>query len=403
MRFQIIWVTFIVSATFNLILSQDKVEPELPTNKEVLEKIKNLKSNEACFLSKPTIIENMGDFAKGWHNMKEFGPEGRDYSLKMVWMPDRKRAFFCGANHQTPHRINDAWEYDLASNTWVMLYTPDFNDVTPMPEYAKDVLVFKEGWLRTINGGPGHPAHTWSGISYDPNQKAIVWLCFWPNYRLEQKLNLFNKKESDLFKGPKVWMFYTQTKKWEPLETAAPWPKEKYGYSLEYSPELKKLVYHYADTINILDATNKTWNIKNNTGEPYIMETILCHDSKRNQFIAHFGPREGQSVRTTTIAKIENGECKPFTKVFEGENAPVGYDHLSFMHYDSNSGDVFNFESKTGKFWRFNPDQKQWKEITASGETIKPNQLNSRLIGYFDSSQNVFVVLGRGWVWCYRP
>jgi hypothetical protein len=24
-----------------------------------------------------------------------------------------------------PHKINDVWEYDLASNTWVLLWEPD--------------------------------------------------------------------------------------------------------------------------------------------------------------------------------------------------------------------------------------------------------------------------------------
>ena len=191
--FRVLFVSLIVSIMSVQLFSQDVIEPKLESNAANVDKIKALKSNEACLLTKPTIIEIMGDFEKGWHYMKEFGPEGRDYSLKMVWMSDRKRAFFCGANHQSPHRFNDAWEYDLASNTWVCLYNPDYNDVLPLPAYAKDTLVVKDGWLRTKNGGPGHPAHTWSGITYDPNQKAIVWNCFWPNYRLEQKLNLFGQ------------------------------------------------------------------------------------------------------------------------------------------------------------------------------------------------------------------
>lgn len=93
--------------------------------------------------------------------MQETGPTGRDFTIKMAWMPDRKRAFFCGANHGSPHRLNDAWEYDLASNAWVLLYTPDYNDRGPITEYDKATLVLNDGWLRTRKGGPAHPGHTW--------------------------------------------------------------------------------------------------------------------------------------------------------------------------------------------------------------------------------------------------
>jgi hypothetical protein len=43
----------------------------------------------------------------------------------MVWAPERKRALYCGANHGVPHRLNDVWEFDLPSLSWVMLYAPD--------------------------------------------------------------------------------------------------------------------------------------------------------------------------------------------------------------------------------------------------------------------------------------
>ena len=401
--FRVLFVSLMILNMSVPLFSQDAIEPKLEPKSAVLDKIKMLKSNEACLLPKPTIIENMGDFAKGWHYMKEFGPEGRDYSLKMVWMPDRKRSFFCGANHQSPHRFNDAWEYDLASNTWVCLYNPDYNDVLPLPAYAKDTLVVKDGWLRTKNGGPGHPAHTWSGITYDPNQKAIVWNCFWPNYRLEQKLNLFGLKEADLFKGPKVWLFYPQTKKWEPLQTVEPWPKEKYGYSLEYCPELKKPVYHYGNSAFTLDVEKKTWAEKTSEGDGYRMETILCYDSKRKQFLAHYGPLANSKNKITLTAKVVGGEIQPWKKVLESENAPTGMDHLSMFQFDPKSGDGFIFENETKSLWRFNPDTNAWTKIDSLGDKIDKESYGGKLISYFDPERNVFVVLGKGWVWCYRP
>jgi len=114
-------------------------------------------------------------------------------------MPDRKRAFFCGANHGSPHRFNDAWEYDLASNTWVLLYTPDYNDRGPITDYDKKTLVLDKGWLRTKKGGPAHPAHTWWGLTYDPKMRAALWYCAWPSYRLQAKLDAIGAKKEDLY------------------------------------------------------------------------------------------------------------------------------------------------------------------------------------------------------------
>ena len=69
----------------------------------------------------------LGDFndTARRYNLHKTGPLARDFTLKMVWAPERKRVLFCGANHGVPHRLNDVWEFDLAALTWVMLYAPD--------------------------------------------------------------------------------------------------------------------------------------------------------------------------------------------------------------------------------------------------------------------------------------
>ena len=155
LAFAMVWFLPVVVAS-----ATDSTEPALEPDTAVLAKLEALGDNSCCILDGTRIIEDLGDFAKGWHRMKETGPTGRDFTIKMVWMPDRKRAFFCGANHNSPHRFNDAWEYDLASNTWVLLYTPDYNDRGPITDDDKQTLVLQDGWLRTKKGGPAHPAHT---------------------------------------------------------------------------------------------------------------------------------------------------------------------------------------------------------------------------------------------------
>lgn len=63
---------------------EPKLDPELPPNAELLKQIDALGDNSACVLGDPKVIEDLGDFAKGWHNMKTTGPGGRDFTIKMA-------------------------------------------------------------------------------------------------------------------------------------------------------------------------------------------------------------------------------------------------------------------------------------------------------------------------------
>jgi hypothetical protein len=114
--------------------------------------------------------------------MHKRGPKPRSYCRKWVWAADRKRAFFCGANAGSPHRFNDVREYDLASNTWVLLYEPDAdsNAVRGMkPEQRKAffdrVGKVEDGILMTSKGGPFDPIHSWWQITYEPEMHALLW------------------------------------------------------------------------------------------------------------------------------------------------------------------------------------------------------------------------------------
>ena len=88
-----------------------QVEPQVAADKELLARIEALPDNTWL---RPGPVRTAGDLAwcgkPDWpntENLAELGPGGRDYCVKMAWAPERKRAFFCGANHQTPHFIND--------------------------------------------------------------------------------------------------------------------------------------------------------------------------------------------------------------------------------------------------------------------------------------------------------
>lgn len=400
---------FLVQANFADEAS-NKIEPVLAAKEEILEKLKKLKANEGSLLPAPTIMEELGDFAKGWHRMKEFGPNGRDFSIKMVWMSDRERAFFCGANHGSPHRMNDAWEYDLASNTWVLLYVPDYNDAGKITDYDKETLVLEDNFLRTKKGGTAHPAHTWWGLTYDPIAKVAVWYCAWPSYRLQAKLDAIGANKEDLYKGPPMWLFKPQTRKWEPMKTEKPWPAVGiFGGSLEYVEDLKKPVLQYGTTSAVLDMTSKTWKVTSEKGPSLPIETLVYFDTKRKIFVAHRGnqpnPKDTEAgkpepKKTTWVAKLEGETINPWEVVLETLDAPVGHDARSMMYYDPKSGDGLCFDNTDKTIWSFNPEAKKWTKQTPTGDL--PTIDKSRIISYFDIARNVYVVIGSGWVWCYR-
>ncbi len=156
------------------------VEPVLKPDPAVLAIIKGLGENQSALLPP---LKTSGPINA---TMKKFrmhlnGPQPRNYCRKWVWAADRKRAFFCGANAGVPHRFNDVWEYDLASNTWTLLYEPDadFNAVRRMkPEQKKaffeNVGLVKDGILMTNRGAPFDPIHSWWQITYEPNMHALL-------------------------------------------------------------------------------------------------------------------------------------------------------------------------------------------------------------------------------------
>lgn len=404
MKNLIIFVSVILFPLGTLLLAQDapkEITPKLEPNKEILDKIASLKANHGVMLPGPKIIEELGDFAKGWHRMKEFGPGPRDYSNKLVWMSDRKRAFFCGANHGSPTRFNDAWEYDLASNTWVLLYVPDYNDRGAITDYDKATLVLQDGWLRTKKGGPGHPAHTWWGLTYDPNIKGAIWFCAWPPYRLQEKLDAIGAKKEDLFNGPPIWIFYPETKKWEPMKTEKPWPSNDFGSSLEYVPDLKMSIWQSRQTSWLLDTNTKTWKNISIGNKAVSIESIIYFDTRRKIFIAQNGPTEKVKEKFTLKASLKNGIVSEWEEVLKTEDAPMGHDARSVVYYDPTSGDGLLFENGPKKLWSYNPDNNKWVLLAPEGDGPDFDK-DQRILSYFDIERNVYVVIGNGKIWCYR-
>ena len=393
------FVTLGVLLLYSVSLAADKIEPVLKPKAEVLATLQALGDNSSCLLEDTRIIEDLGDFAKGWHRMKQTGPTGRDFTIKMAWMPDRKRAFFCGANHGSPHRFNDAWEYDLASNTWVLLYTPDYNDRGPITEYDKQTLVLKDGWLRTKKGGPAHPAHTWWGLTYDPQLKAALWYCAWPSYRLQAKLDAIGATKDDLYQGPPLWAFFPATKRWEPIPTKKPWPRNAFGSSLEYIPELDGCLWQYRNSTWLLNADKRTWKLMCSEKASVPIESLVCYDRDRKLLIAHRGPYKNALPRTWHMS-LKKG-ISGWEQVLESADLPNGHDARSLMYFDPAGKVALLYERKEKQIWSYDPAKKAWTKLTPRGPQ-PPFGPKERVIAYMDLARNVFVAIGYGRVWCYR-
>src|SRR5688572_8570098 len=70
-----------------------KAEPKLDPKPVVLEKLAALKPNQAVLLGKADVVGEFNDTAKKY-DLHKTGPKGRDFTIKMCWAPERKRALF---------------------------------------------------------------------------------------------------------------------------------------------------------------------------------------------------------------------------------------------------------------------------------------------------------------------
>ena len=378
-----------------------KVEPALAPDPAVTAILDKLGDNSAALLPPTKVVGDPGPLAREY-SMAQRGPGGRDFTIKMAWMPDRRRAFYCGANHGSPHRLNDAWEYDLPSNSWIVLYAADSNDRGAVGDYDKKTLELKDGWLRTKLGGPGHPAHTWWGLTYDPQMKAVLWWCQWPGYRLKEKLAAIGATAEGLYKGPPLWAFYPYEKKWEPVPTRQPWARGGLAGSLEYVPELKGALWTHPEAgAWLLDSAALSWkNLSKGEARPPI-ETVVCYDPGRKLLLAHRGPpKEGANCRTWHMAVTGEG-LGEWKKVLDKPGLPNGHDARSFFYFDPVGKVGLLYEVSERAIWAYDPDKTEWTRLKPEGAP-PPEKGNARAVAYLDPERNVYVVNMGTTTWVYR-
>ncbi len=368
----------------------------------IVEKLAALKPNHGALLGKADVIGEFNDTARKWE-LHRTGPKGRDFTIKMCWAPDRKRALFCGANHGVPHRLNDVWEFDLPSLTWSMLYAPD--NARGYGDLGKDTsdVEFKDGILITKRGGPAVIAHTWWGLTYDPIQKALLFMNTWVTDQ-KKAVKELGGDPAQLYTGPPLWAFFPETATWIPSRAPKPHPVPIFGGMLEYIPEFQGSIWHANNWQMhgtwLHDFKSDTWkDLKSNGGEK-----AFEHESPEPEQIGYYDPK-----RKLLIVQRHHDTChfdpkrNAWKKVLMGNKddglSPYGHDARSVFYHDPLSGLGLLVQFQTNTLWSYDPDKLTWTKLAPVGE---PMPTGGKRLAYFDPVSNALIIIDGTTVWAYR-
>ncbi len=191
-----------------------------------LARIDALAPNQAMIIGKASVAGDMNAVARKF-GLHRTGPQGRDYSIKMVWAPELQQALFTGANHGSPHRLNDVWAFDLARMEWILLYAPDQpRSYKGLGADSSDVE-YRDGVLQTRRGGPAIIAHTWWGLTYDSKRRQLLFMNTWVADQ-DRAVRTIGADPRDRFKGPPLWAFDPHERQWSFVHTQRPWPRVRW-------------------------------------------------------------------------------------------------------------------------------------------------------------------------------
>jgi hypothetical protein len=317
----------------------------------------------------------------------------------MAWAPERGTALFTGANHGSPHRLNDVWEFDLPGMAWVLLYAPDlprgYADLGPD---SSDVI-YADGNLRSHRGGPAVVGHTWSGLTYDIRQQCLLFMNTWPidvDRLIVQKGG--DPKTRD--RSPPVWAFCPSTGTWSKWRSSPPWPKAALGALLEYVPELNGSLWHMNNWQLrgswLLGGEPPAWRVvcdesvqQDFTQQAPGRELVGYHDPIRKQVIAHRG-QDTFHFDTETLRWTRR----------QVPHAPDGHDARGVLLRDPGGGGGLYVDLKDATIWVYEPQTPLWKRLEPAGD---PMPKGPRMLAYVDFRFGLLVVIDDAVVWAFRP
>jgi len=370
----------------------------------VEERLSTLPANHAMVLGPPRIEGEFNDTARAFR-LHRTGPTGRDYTLKMVWAPERGRALFAGANHGVPHRLNDVWEFDLPTLTWTMLYAPDnARSYGGLGDDPSDVE-YKDGILVTRRGGPAIIGHTWWGITYDVPRRRLLYMNTWVSDQ-DQIIKRLGADPATRYKGPPLWAFEPEQKRWSMVKSERPWPRAPFASMLEYVPSIDSAIWHSNDWEQyatwLYDPKLNNWrDLKANAASG-----DFTKQSARPEQVAYVGP-----VRNLIVAHSERSTYhfdvarSQWRKVLEAPkdstDVPFGHDARSVFYYDPVSGHGLLVELASVTVWAYDPATIKWQRLQPEGEAL-PKGPGHRRLAFIDPLRNVLVVTQTDAIWAYR-
>jgi RNA polymerase sigma factor (sigma-70 family) len=345
------------------------------------------------------------------YGMDRVGPNGRDYSIKMAWMPERRRAIYYGTNHWYPHRLNDVWEYDLPSNTWVCLYGPDKSKKDGEADW--DDVVLDGEVLRTRRGGPALLANTNWQLTYDPRRRAMLWLCGWrkPPEKVRHRWPGYSAEGKST---KPMWAFYPAERRWEFFRTRRLASTKGQGSSaLEYVSHLGTTVWASDRNMWALDSTANTWRALNPTrtgggrlvpGDPesHDSEAVTVYVPDRQLLVSAGSAGNANEKVNNGRTNVYSFETNTWKKVAEGPDVPAGCTHATSFAYDPVGIVCLLRGPLAGEnrgAWALDVESFKWTRLSPKGP---PPPAEGKTIGYYDPERNVWVLKSGAKTWVYR-
>ncbi len=381
----------------------EKVAPELKPDPEVMKIVDALQPGHGANLPRFKTAGDLNAVARE-HKLDRDGPGARDYCIKMAWMPDRKRAIYYGANHGAPHRLNDVWEHDLPSNTWVCLYGPDVSKRSYESHFADlDRQWLEKGIVRTQRGGPTLIPHSWWNMTWDPQLGAMVTPISWTVAKAQAELR---KK---MRHSPPLWAFYPQKGKWEPvMNSKGERPRYENARQMEYVPELGGTLWITSAGMYLYNSQANEWKLlgkRSKYGEHYPpRESVAAYLPDRKLIVVHSRagkgkPSTGYPESKTYHYSVQKDEWKLAHHGKEKDNPPPGFDARTNFVYDRAAGVCLLWDpSRTGALWSYDPETAAWRKLETRGDP-PPTEGRDAMLAYYDAARNVLVVNGQ---WVYR-
>ncbi len=354
-----------------------------------------------------------GDRVDDWVRLNgSRAPHRRDYGNKIAYAPDRQTGMYAGMNHGVPHRLNDAWEYHLGSNTWYLLYFPE--EMSPWvrvrPEgWYRDSVIIEDGYIQTRTRGPAYGVHIWDGLTYDPVLRRMLWANVseggFPMDRFaEETAESRESIEARLLPGTNLWMYDPLAHRWFRQMGDGPRPRlVMQGGGMEYVAHLQKTVW-YACQWNesgmwLYDSASNEWEeLAPNGG------VSLYHTGEetfpRAEVQMRYSERHRRLVAVRSHFTYEyDFEANEWARVNEDPSNDAHDARTAFV-YDS-VNDVFLLLDPGDQSLRaYSTETKTWTTLEPEGTFDFPE----KVAAYFDPAHNVMVVYDstRSRMWLYR-